>query len=170
MESLIPFGLAPVRLAPALMTSGAFNSHHPHTMFSKPQMTHLSRELQAEKAIAHTLQNIAERPPVAYYLGHGTQTYALLTEALATLSGKGMDEIQAIYQPASPRVVGPEELGDCPFCGSHHLRIAEDTCDAWVECGDCNARGPEASTFRCDEDEALQQAARRKWLNRKMPR
>lgn len=139
-------------------------------MFAKPQMPHLSRELQAERAIAHTLQNIAERPPVAYYLGHGTQTYALLTESLATLSGNSMDYIQGIYKPAQPRVLGPEDLGDCPFCGSQHLRIAEDTFDAWVECGDCKARGPEASDFSCDEDETLQQAARRKWLERKMPR
>jgi len=97
------------------MTPGAFIFNLPITMFAKPQMTHLSRELQAEKAIAHTLQNIAQRPPVAYYLGLGTQTYALLTESLATLSGKGMAEIKALYQPASPRVVETEELGYFPF-------------------------------------------------------
>lgn len=124
-------------------------------------MPHLSRELQAERAIAHTLQNIAERPPVAYYLGLGTQTYALLIESLATLSGNSMDYIQGIYKPAQPHILGPDELATCPFCGSSFITKCETSIDHAFECQDCSTVGPEGDT----EDEA-----RAKWNKRQMPR
>lgn len=139
-------------------------------MFSKPQMSDLPAEKQAAKAIRHTLMNISERPGVAWYLGHGTQTYALLTEAYATLLGHTIEFTQENWPPAAPREVAPDSLGECPFCGSSFLEVSEDTFDTWVECKDCKARGPETSDFSCDDGETLHQAARRKWLKRQMPR
>lgn len=73
-------------------------------MFAEPQMTDLPAEKQAAKAIQHTLRNISERPGVAWYLGHGTQTYALLSEAHATLHGITMKEAQENWPPADRRV------------------------------------------------------------------
>jgi Lar family restriction alleviation protein len=139
-------------------------------MFGKPQMIHLSRELQAEKAIAHTLQNICDRPGVAWYLGHGTQTYELLTEALATLSGKGMDEIQSIYQPAQQPTYSAANINPCPFCGSQDFDIKDDDEIHFVICKSCNSAGPPVEEFMCDSRMDAISSAVRKWNDRKMPR
>lgn len=130
-------------------------------MFSEPQMTELPAEKQAAKAIAHTLRNISERPGVAWYLGHGTQTYALLTEAHATLHGITMAEAQENWPPAQPKKLGPDELCECPFCGSSFISKCETVYENAFQCQDCEAIGPECET----EDQA-----REKWNARKMPR
>lgn len=129
-------------------------------MFNEPQMTELPAEKQAAKAIAHTLRNISERPGVAWYLGHGTQTYALLTEALGTLSNKMMAEIQSIYPPADQPNFD-DRVNTCPFCGSSYISRCQTHHEHAFQCQDCEAIGPEADT----EDEA-----REKWNARKMPR
>lgn len=140
-------------------------------MFSQPQMTNLPAEKQAEKAIAHTLRNIAERPGVAWYLGHGTQTYALLTESLATLSGKGMDEIKSIYPPADQPDFA-DNHNTCPFCGSHAL---SGECDSdkekhYMTCTDCGATGPTVIEWHHDSEKDAIDTAVRKWNERQMPR
>lgn len=130
-------------------------------MFSEPQMTDLPAEKQAAKAIAHTLRNISERPGVAWYLGHGTQTYALLTEAHATLHGITMAKAQENWPPADQAKFEGEDLNQCPFCGSTYLGMAESTINPAIECNDCGAIGPETDT---------EAEARDKWNGRKMPR
>jgi Lar family restriction alleviation protein len=127
----------------------------------EPQMTGMPPAAQAKKAIRHTLRNIAERPAVAWYLGHGTQTYALLTEAHATLNGITIEEVRKNWPPSEPRKFSPDELRECPFCGSSFISKCETSIDYAFECNDCDAIGPEADT----ED-----AAREKWNARQMPR
>ena len=139
-------------------------------MFNEPQMSDLPAEKQAAKAIAHTLRNISERPGVAWYLGHGTQTYALLTEAHATLCGITMEQAQENWPPADQPKFEGDALNQCPFCGSQYLKIVDETFDTYIECGDCKARGPASDDFTCEDDEDPAAAARRKWNERKMPR
>jgi Lar family restriction alleviation protein len=133
-------------------------------------MTDLPAEKQAAKAIAHTLRNISERPGVAWYLGHGTQTYALLTEALGTLCKKGTDEIQTIYPPADQPKFEDEECNTCPFCGSHAMELQTEDDVHHIECLDCHATGPRTGEFYHDSPEETKAEARSRWNERKMPR
>ncbi len=129
-------------------------------MSTTPEMADLSAADQARKALRHALRQIHERAPVAWYLGHGTQTFALLTEALAAHSDKSIDEIREIYCPAAQREFKGEELNDCPFCGSQRFAVTDDF-RFHVKCLDCEAVGPGA----WDAEEA-----REKWNARQMPR
>jgi hypothetical protein len=133
-------------------------------------MTELPAEKQAAKAIAHTLRNISERPGVAWYLGHGTQTYALLTEAHATLHGITMEKAQENWPPADQPKFEGDALNQCPFCGSNYLKAIEDDDRHFIECGDCKTTGPIVEDFLCDDDAGPASAARRKWNERTMPR
>jgi Lar family restriction alleviation protein len=119
-------------------------------MKCEPKMSGLAPEKQAARAIVHTLQRISETPEVAWYCGHGTQTYALLTEAHATLSGITMAEAQQNWPPAAQRKYTGEDLRSCPFCGGHYLQMTEDYGDHAVSCGDCQFKGPKAD----DEEQA----------------
>lgn len=70
--------------------------------------------LVVQEAIEHTLQQVADRGEVAWYLGHRTETYAQLTQALAGITGRSVDEIEAEYEPArchDPRQLRVEEPG-----------------------------------------------------------
>jgi len=137
-------------------------------MFAEPQMTDLPAEKQAAKAITHTLRNIAERPGVAWYLGHGTQTYALLTEAHATLHGITMAEAQENWPPAQQPFHDENDLNECPFCGGHAVIAKEDHLHM-MKCLGCGARGPTTSDFLHDSELDGINCAARKWNERRMP-
>lgn len=64
------------------------------SLFSERQMTDVPALEQAKKAIRHALIQIHENPKVAYHLGVGTQTFALLTEAFATLFERPLEEVR----------------------------------------------------------------------------
>ena len=117
-------------------------------MPSEPQMPSLSATEQASKAIRHTLLRIADHPTVAYFCGYGTQTYALLVEARATLSGKTIEEVQDDYPPAQPRKLEPGQMRECPFCGGNYLEVKIGAYHASVHCGDCDITGPEVDNDR----------------------
>jgi Lar family restriction alleviation protein len=164
--------MAPARLASATI----HRIHSPPlpsstTMKPEPQMSELPAEKQAAKAIAHTLRNISERPGVAWYLGHGTQTYALLTEAHATLHGITMREAQENWPPADQPDYS-DCHNNCPFCGSSSV---SDECDSsadkhYMKCLDCGASGPRVVEYHYDSREQAVEAATSKWNERTMPR
>lgn len=54
---------------------------------------------QAKRAIAHTLQAIADDPRKYDLMGLGTQSYALLTEAAATLWDQPVDDVRRRFIP-----------------------------------------------------------------------
>jgi hypothetical protein len=144
-------------------------------MRTELQMADLSAADQARKALHHTLCQIHDRWPVAWYLGHGTQTFALLTEALAAHSDKTVDEIREGYAPAPQRTWNSDELRDCPFCGGHYLQLKTVDFHKAVYCGDCDFAGPNSSRAVFDDDEpeevaAAEASAREKWNHRTMPR
>jgi Lar family restriction alleviation protein len=134
-------------------------------MFNEPQMTDLPAEKQAAKAIQHTLARISEQPTVAYHCGYGTQTYALLTEAHATLHGITMEEAQENYPPAQARELEPDERRQCPFCGEHSVEIQnpphEYSSEHRCHCPSCDALGGRGET----PDEAVE-----KWNARAVQR
>jgi hypothetical protein len=135
-----------------------------------PQMTELPAEKQAAKAIAHTLRNISERPGVAWYLGHGTQTYALLTEAHATLHGITMAEAQENWPPADQPQYDATHLNKCPFCGSERLDVMQEDGIHFVKCNDCNAAGCAVEEYLCDSRLHAMHTAVRKWNERQPAR
>lgn len=65
---------------------------------------------QAKKAIQHTLHRISEHPTVGWYCGAGTATFALLTEAAATLFGEPVRKVREYYQPKD--VTNPQAILD----------------------------------------------------------
>ena len=71
------------------------------------QMETLSRDNQPLQAITHTLTTIRDNPNAAWYLGVGTQTWALLTEAYATLTGRDVAEVRRLFRPTS--AINPAE-------------------------------------------------------------
>ena len=68
-------------------------------------MDDLPKPRKAELAIGHALQQIRDLPEFGYEAGVGTQTFALLTEALAAILGAPVDKIRRMYAPrrAAPR-------------------------------------------------------------------
>lgn len=63
------------------------------------QMSGMTAEKQAQKAVAHVLNIIASNPHVGWYMGWGTQSFALLTEAHATATGEDVEEVREQFAP-----------------------------------------------------------------------
>jgi Lar family restriction alleviation protein len=133
-------------------------------------MTDLPAKKQADKAIVHTLRNISERPGVAWYLGHGTQTYSLLIEAYATLHQVTLEKACQHWPPAAQPKFEGEECNTCPFCGSHAMELQTEDDVHHIECLDCHATGPRTEEFYHDSPEETKAEARARWNERKMPR
>ena len=132
----------------------------------EPQMKDVPPLQQAQRALRHTLGQISTRWPVAYYLGHGTQTLSLLVEALASIESQPISLVQENFPPASQPafkgIIDDGELNRCPFCDGMDLHTAEDGFDQFnVTCNRCDAKGPMGD----DEEEA-----RDNWNKRVMPR
>lgn len=120
-------------------------------MFNTPQMTDLPAEKQAAKAIRHALLRIADHPVIAYHCGFGSQTYALLTEAHATLHGITMEKAQENFPPAQPKELEPGQMRECPFCGGNYLDVKVEAYHAFVHCGDCDIAGPQVDNNRGED-------------------
>lgn len=66
---------------------------------------------QAKKAIRHVLFIALENWQVGYHLGLGTQSFSLLTEALATLHGeKDLEKLRRHYCPDGKGVKSHTEI------------------------------------------------------------
>jgi hypothetical protein len=81
------------------------------TIMDDVQMPELTAVEQAKRAIGHALEQIRTRDEVGYLLGPGTQTFSLLTEAAATLSGKPVRETREICLPRNPKYEPPKTDG-----------------------------------------------------------
>lgn len=69
----------------------------------KLRMGDLDPLSQARKAITHVLIRIGESPEISWYLGHGTESYALLIEAAATLLGISLETALDNFKPAKTK-------------------------------------------------------------------
>ena len=73
------------------------------SIYTHKQMDGLTAEEQAKKAILATLQRIRNHEYAGYYMGFGSQTFDLLTEAYATLTGGNVEQIRRTYACPNPR-------------------------------------------------------------------
>lgn len=65
------------------------------SLLTHTSMSGLSAEQQAAKAMQHVLNRVAVDDRLYYLMGQGTQSFDLLTEAYATLTGREVEEIRA---------------------------------------------------------------------------
>ena len=72
-------------------------------------MSDLTPVLQARTALAHILDRVRRDPYVGWYLGYGTESFALATEALASITGSEVLDVRKTYAPEKPR--DPQEAG-----------------------------------------------------------
>ena len=70
---------------------------------TETQMTGLSGEDQAKKALKFVLDRIQFHPEIGWYMGPGTQTFSLVTEAAATLFERPVEEVRKAFTPRRPR-------------------------------------------------------------------
>jgi len=68
-------------------------------LWTSKLMEGVTAEGQAQRAIAHALMRIKSQPDVAFQCGFATETFSLLTEALATLSKEPLDEVRKFFAP-----------------------------------------------------------------------
>jgi len=71
-------------------------------IFTAKEMEGIEPLGQAKRAIRHTLERIRNHPEVGFYLGVGTQTFSLLTEAAATLYGEPVEKVRTHFAPQNP--------------------------------------------------------------------
>lgn len=61
-------------------------------------------------------------------------------------------------QDGHASAVGSDVMVSCPFCGGTNLKIRHDgqrwNRNYWVDCDDCNARGPRCYAPHCTSSEA----------------
>lgn len=78
-------------------------------LFTDTNMDGLAPAEQAERAIFKTLSRIHNEPFIAWYLGMGSQTFSLLTEAYAALTGKTVQEVRQTFRPLDARNPATQE-------------------------------------------------------------
>lgn len=67
------------------------------------EMEGMSAEEQSSKAIAHVLRRIRDDSRIGYYMGIGSESFDLLTEAFATLKNLPVEQVRKNYMPRNPR-------------------------------------------------------------------
>lgn len=77
------------------------------SLYDNTQMDGLFPEEQARRAIVHTLARIRDHETVGYYMGLGSQSFDLLTEAYASLTGMPVSDVRHQFECRNP--VAPEE-------------------------------------------------------------
>lgn len=73
------------------------------SLYAETQMQGMSSEEQAKKAILHLLRRINDDPYIGWYLGFGTQSFSLLTEAYSTLTNQPVEQVREEFEPVNPR-------------------------------------------------------------------
>lgn len=71
------------------------------SLMDSAQMQGLSGEDQAKKAIRHVLEQIQDNENIAHQMGLGSQSFALLTEAAATLFNRPLQDVRENFSKAS---------------------------------------------------------------------
>ena len=61
----------------------------------------------AIKAVHHVLLRICQDAQLAHLMGHGTECYELLCQAVATYKGQTVAEIMEVFAPAKPAAPKP---------------------------------------------------------------
>ncbi|MEW6304396.1 MAG: hypothetical protein AB1705_13040 [Verrucomicrobiota bacterium] len=100
------------------------------------------------EAVWHTLQQIRDNPDVAWHLGEGTETFALLTQAAALLCDQPLDAIRELFLPKKTRDAG-KAWRACEEIAAKFPPLEEGK-----DCLDCRWGNP---CVRCIAAEAIKQ-------------
>jgi len=109
------------------------------SIYTHTQMDGLFPEEQARRAIVHVLARIRDHETVGYYLGLGSQSFDLLTEAYAALTYIAVEDVRRQFQCKRPQPASKQEergqvgvLADLLEDAVAHCRMV-DTCDDTLE-------------------------------------
>lgn len=69
------------------------------TLWASKVMEGIAPLDQAKRAIAYALQQVADNKHIGWHAGVGTQSFALLTEAAATLYERPIEEVRKRFAP-----------------------------------------------------------------------
>ena len=91
-------------------------------LLESKQMEGIEPIVQAQRAIAHTLNYASQDPEVGYFINIGSQSFELLTEALATITQKPLAEVRERFMCRKARPPGRNELMEaCRRIEREHL-------------------------------------------------
>jgi hypothetical protein len=138
-------------------------------------MSDLTPERQAKKALAHILDRVRSDSRVGWYLGHGTESFALATEALATLTGNAVFAVRKAYAPENPKdpcQQGKKDFIDArpeykPKLDEKELKTLADAIALLDELAEAEARAA-ATTTRHDGLAHLQKSERMEEIARSL--
>ena len=88
-------------------------------------MRDLAPDAQARKALAHILSRVREDSRVGFYLGYGTESFALATEALASLTGEEVLKVRKTYEPLSPADPAVAQPSKAPCLDNYETKTLE---------------------------------------------
>jgi hypothetical protein len=71
-------------------------------IFTDTSMDDLGPIEKCRKAITHTLNRIHSHPGIGYYMGLGSETFSLLTEAFAGFGDARVETVRHTYAPNRP--------------------------------------------------------------------
>lgn len=91
-------------------------------------------EQQSRRAILHILTRIRTHSGIGYYCGSGTQTFSLLTEAYATLTGEPVERIRDQFAPTAPKDPAAEAREEAHR--SKTVRVAQEHIDTLRDAAD----------------------------------
>jgi hypothetical protein len=87
---------------------------------------------QAKMAITYALQRIKDERQIGYHMGVGTQAFALLTEAAASLWGTDLEKVRYDFAPRSERKADTELVREIRSAWDDYKigmrRAADDDC------------------------------------------
>ena len=66
-------------------------------LITRPQLGDLPADQQAVKALRHVLGRVRLDRRVAHLIGPGSQSFDLMTEALASLTGEAVETLRTLY-------------------------------------------------------------------------
>lgn len=73
------------------------------SVYTHTQMDMLFPEEQARRAIVHVLARVRDHEVVGYYMGLGSQSFDLLTEAYAALTHIAVEDVRRQFQCKKPQ-------------------------------------------------------------------
>lgn len=103
----------------------------PTDIYTSTSMDGMQPIDQAKKAILHLLGRINEDPFIGFYLGLGTESFSLLTEAWASLGGGNVKLVRTRF--VCPNAKDPKEDGASSLYGGCSEDIVEHMVSSDVE-------------------------------------
>lgn len=73
-----------------------------YSPYTTTQMDGLAPDAQARKALLSILNRIRDHGAIGYHVGLGSNTFELLTEAYATLTGAPVEEVRRAWECRAP--------------------------------------------------------------------